>query len=422
VGGGWAGLAAAVTLAQAGIAATVFESAKTLGGRARRVEVHGLAIDNGQHILLGAYRETLALIRTVRGNLDKVSVRLPLTLDTPPGFLLRARPLPAPWHMAVGLATAKGLRLLDRFRAAGFLLSQRRNGFLLEHDIPLAQLLAQCGQTGALNEHLWYPLCLAALNTPPSLASSQVFLSVLRDAFTGERSDSDMLLPTVDLSQLFPEPAAHYIAHRGGRVLVGTRVTGLRRDVDGFTVKTARQCDSFSHVICAVPPRHLADLAGTIPEMAIAIDISRKFNYQPIYTIYLQYPDAIRLPRPMLGLTDGHGQWAFDRGQLGGAPGLLAVLISATGPHEALDHPGLARAVAGELARAFGLPRAPLWHQVIAEKRATFSCTPGLRRPSSRTPVPGLFLAGDYVAGDYPATIEGAVRSGVQCARHVLEM
>lgn len=155
--------------------------------------------------------------------------------------------------------------------------------------------------------------------------------------------------------------------------------------------------------------------------MAPIAESLRALQYQPIYTVYLQYPSDTRLNAPMLGLQHGLGQWVFDRGQLGGPAGLLAVVISASGTHEALDHATLAEEVTSQLAAALRLRTAPSWHQVIAEKRATFSCTPALSRPPSHTPLTGLYLAGDHVAGDYPATIEGAVRSGVKCARLILE-
>ena len=122
------------------------------------------------------------------------------------------------------------------------------------------------------------------------------------------------------------------------------------------------------------------------------------------------------LPFPMLGFSGGLLQWAFDRGALSGYRGLVAAVLSASGEHEAFTHTDLAAAIHRELAAAMpGLP-APLWHRVIAERRATFSCRPGLVRPENTTPVRGLVLAGDYTVSDYPATLEAAIRSGVAAA------
>jgi hypothetical protein len=127
-------------------------------------------------------------------------------------------------------------------------------------------------------------------------------------------------------------------------------------------------------------------LIKPLPGMQPVTDAIRALHYQPIYTVYLQYSADIRLSAPMLGLSRGVGQWVFDRGQLGGPAGLLAVVISAGGAHEALDHAALAQEIAEQLAATLHLTTLPAWHQVIAEKRATFSCTPGLARPHSATP------------------------------------
>jgi len=421
IGAGWAGMAAAARLAEGGARVTVFESAKQLGGRARTVQLDGIEVDNGQHILLGAYRDALALIDTVNPHGAKQLLRRPLALAMRPGFLLRTPHLPAPWHLAVGLLTAQGLSVGDRLRVIGFLGAIRRLDFRLPQDMALSTLLARHRQDERLNRFLWHPLCLAALNTPPERASAQVFLNVLRDSFTRARADSDVLLPRVNLSALFPEPAAAFVAEHGGTVRRGSRVAAIAAEPGGFTLRVDDEARRFSHVVCAAPPQRAAELIAPLPAMQATAEVVRALRHEPIHTVYLRYPAETRLAEPMLGLAHGLGQWVFDRGQLGGPAGLLAVVISAHGAHEALDHAALAREVASQLRAILGLKAAPLWQRVIAERRATFACTPDLNRPAWRTPLPGLYLAGDYVAGDYPATIEGAVRSGVQCARHILE-
>ena len=125
------------------------------------------------------------------------------------------------------------------------------------------------------------------------------------------------------------------------------------------------------------------------------------------------------MPQPMTGFDGGCIQWVFDRGRLGGTAGLLAAVISARGAHQNSSQDALAGAIHGELAAFLPNLPAPLWSRVIAEKRATYSCRPGVLRPANRTAVERCFLAGDYTAGDYPATLEAAVRSGVAAARLV---
>lgn len=426
LGAGWAGLAAAVELAGAGVPVTVFESAREPGGRARSVVLDGVELDNGQHILLGAYRHTLRLLDAVNPAWSTQIRRLPLELLIEPGFRLRASRLPAPWHLAVGLLTARGLSWKDRWRAAAFLRALRRTDFRLDADSPLAGFLAARGQSAALARHLWHPLCLAALNTPPGQASAQIFLNVLRDAFTRGRADSDLLLPTVGLSRLMPEPALAFLARRGGRFHAGTPVRALEASGTRWRVHVQNGWQSFDAVICALPPARAAALLAPLPALQPAAALLRALGHQPIYTVYLRYPASLRLAAPMLGLADGPGQWVFDRGQLGGPPGLLAVVISAEGPHTRWSGEERIRRICAQLAQTLGITEKPAWARCIGEKRATFACLPDLARVTSRTPLPGLFLAGDHVAApegeaDYPATIEGAVRSGVQCARHILE-
>ncbi len=168
-------------------------------------------------------------------------------------------------------------------------------------------------------------------------------------------------------------------------------------------------------VVLAVAPHHLASL---VPELAPRV---AHFEWEPIVTSYFTYPDWVRLPQPMLGVDAGLAQWLFDRGQLCEQDGLIAAVISARGRHLELPTAELERRIHAEIAAVVSELPDPLMVQTITEKRATFACVPGLQRPPARTPLPGLWLAGDYVAGDYPATLEGAVRSGVAAARGVLD-
>ncbi len=448
VGGGWAGLACAVELAEAGVAVEVFEAARTLGGRARAVTLDGLracekirreradgkapgaqrprhnmelgegastaqrsqraaqqnfsqalTVDNGQHILVGAYRETLRLIDKVGAGRTALA-RFPLHLEFPREFRLAAPalPLPAPLHLAWALAMSQGLRWQEKFAAMRLMWALGKIRFRLPRDIPVSRLIAN--QPPVLRRFLWGPLCLAALNTPIREASAQVFLNVLRDTLAANRSAADLLLPASDLSSLFPEPAARFIETRGGKVHRSTRIDSLETLAD------------FEHRVLAVAPWHLPALA---PQIALP-----ELSWQPIATIYLLYPESVRLSFPMLGLANGHGQWVFDRGQLGGPAGLLSAVISGAGPWQVLDHGQLGWAIHRQLAPLLPGLVLPKKIRVIEEKRATFACTPNLARPSATTASPNLWLAGDYVAGDYPATLEGAVRSGIAVARRIL--
>ena len=399
IGAGYAGLAAAVTLAQRGKRVTVFESGPLPGGRARRVTTAGRTLDNGQHILVGAYTTLLGLMRTVGADPDALLLRIPLELRYVRNFRLRAPALPAPLHLAAALVTATGLNWRERFRAVMFMQGMKRARYRVSIELSVAGLLEAHDQSINICRYLWHPLCISALNTLPQFASANAFLAVLRDSLGGPRSASELLMPRVDLTELFPAPAAKWLAAHGGEIRCGAPVREL-----------GPVLTEFGQVIVAVGPHQLEPL---LPGM------TGDYTYQPIYTIYLKYPRQVKLDLPMLGLADGIVQWVFDRGRLGGEPGLLACVISAQGDHQQMEHDELAATCHRELESAIGILPKPEWTQVIAEKRATVTCVPGIRRFGPRTDVPNVFLAGDYTDPEYPPTLEAAVLSGIRAAQHV---
>jgi squalene-associated FAD-dependent desaturase len=417
IGAGYAGLAAAAELAARGIPATVFEASRTLGGRARRLEKDGLVLDNGQHILVGAYTELLRLMDLVGADADALLQRLPLSLVFPGHMELRAPRLPAPLHLAAALFTAHGLPFAARLAALRFMRAMKRCGFRLAADMPLAALLDAHGQPGALRRFLWEPLCISALNTPPAVASAQVFLNVLRDSLAASRAASDLLLARTDFSALFPEPAERFIQAGGGEVLRGTPIHGISRQDEAFRLTGDPQQRGFTHVVAAVAPYHLADLVAKLPELEAATGIVQRFDYEPILTCYLRYAQPIRFPAPMVGIAGGTAHFLFARNSPGEAHGLVSAVISAGGPHLELSREELVARIHGEVQGIAGRLPAPERAQVVTEKRATFACRPGVLRPQAATPLRNFFLCGDYVASDYPATLESAVRSGVACAR-----
>jgi squalene-associated FAD-dependent desaturase len=420
IGGGYAGMAAAVKLSEQGISVTVFESAKQLGGRARGVCYQNTQLDNGQHLLLGCYRQTLQLIEQVGGNLETDFLRLPLQLELHRQFSLRAPRLPAPLHLLIGLLGATGISFASRLKAARFMWTMRQQYFQLKQDVSVAELMVRYRQPTELIEKLWEPLCIAALNTPLQKASAQVMLNVLRDALNQSRAASDMLLPRMDFTALFPQRAAHFVEQRGGKVAFSAGVEQLVVSGNQIEVRGQFGTERFDQVVCATLPTVAAKLLSNLPEMVGVVRQIEALTQQPIYTVYLQYPVTVKLPHAMLGLHRCFSQWLFDKGHIAGQLGLIAAVISAEGAHQEFSTDELVQKVSAELKAEFGISESPLWHKVIAEKRATFSCAPNLDRPSQQTPFANLVLAGDYTAGDYPATLEGAVLSGVRCAELLL--
>lgn len=426
IGGGCAGLSAAASLVERGHQVTVFESAMQLGGRARSVavETDGLLqiLDNGQHILLGAYHDTLRLLKKVGVKECQAFLRLPLQIkmQSESGqsvFKFKSwRFLPAPFNLLAGLLFCEGISFSERIHAIQFMRHLQSDNFHTAVDKPLILFLINHLQSKRLIQYLWEPLCLAALNTPLEKASTRVFLNVLRDTFSGGKHDSDFLLPRLDLSQILVEPVASFIQSRGGIIKLNQRVRYISQNNQGYILETVHEKLDFSHVIIATSPARIGKLISKLPKLSDIASQIERYEFQPIYTIYLQYPAHTRLPEAIHGLTGSIGQWAFDRGILCGQHNLIAVVVSAEGKHQKLSQDQLAFEVAKELNRAFPNLGKPLWHKVIAEKRATFSCVPKLERPTNRSLMKNLYFAGDYTYADYPATIEGAVRSGLYCA------
>ncbi len=412
VGGGWAGLAAAVRATEAGHRVSLFEMAAQLGGRARRVDVQGLALDNGQHILIGAYRRTLALMDTVGADSGRLLRRQPLELRYPDGRGLRMPPGP-PWLGfgsavlgCVGWSWRDRLALLGtaaRWAAAGFRCDAALNVDTLCRRLP-----------PAVRELLVDPLCVAALNTAAGEASAQVFLRVLRDALFSGRGSADLMLPRADLGALLPEPAARWLQRQGAAVHTGRRIGALARGGDGWLLDG----EGFDAVVLACSAAEAARLVQPIAPAWAAV--AAAIGYEPIVTVYLHCAGA-RLPCAMTALVAGPeapAQYAFDHGALGATPGLFAFVVSGARTWVERGLAATGEAVLRQAGQAF-LPAShgpPEVLRVMAEKRATFRCVPGLQRPSM--PVgPGLLAAGDYVDGPYPATLEGAVRSGEAAAR-----
>ncbi len=420
IGAGYAGCAAAVALTEQGHAVVLFEASRTLGGRARAIP-GAETLDNGQHILAGAYVETLKLMRRVGADPDRLLLRLPLTLHFPGHLKIQAPCLPAPLHMAAALLGARGLSWTEKFAAVRLMQALKACSFRLERDEPVAALLQRLKQPARLSRLLWEPLCVATLNTVAAEASAQVFANVLRDTLAGGRAASELLLPRCDLSELFPWPAADFVQAYGGELRLSCAVKKLESRSDGrWQLSGEDWQEDFDAVILAVAPYHAGALLPVGAETATARAALDRLAFEPIVTCYLGYGRPVPLPGPMLGLDGGHTQWLFDRSiLLAGSQGesVLAAVISASGRHQALPTAELAAAIHSEIQAIAGPLPPPLWHRVITEKRATFACTPNLVRPGMESGLPRLLLCGDYVASDYPATLEGAVRSGLACAR-----
>lgn len=419
VGAGWAGLATAVELVRRQFDVTVFEASAEPGGRARALEFDGSTLDNGQHLLLGAYGDTLQLMRRVGAAPGRLFERRPLTwlLEGPDERIeLRLPRAPAPVAVPWGLMRARGFTRAQRLRALASVPALRAPP---RRDCDVASWLERCGQPAAVRRGLWAPLCLAALNTPPERASARVFARVLDEAFR-RYGAADLLLPRTDLGGLFPRPARDWLARNGATLRFGARVQSMELQAQLWQVHAGGEASAFDHVVLATEARAAARLLPDDADSRAVAERLLALGHAPITTVYLRYPSQVALAEPMQGRLDGPGQWIFDR-RLTGQEGVMAVVISADGAHMQWSREQVAAAVTDQLARAYPDWPAPTASTVVRDKRATFDCVPGIgeHRVGVRGPCKGLWFAGDHVATGLPATLEGAVRSAVQCAREL---
>lgn len=435
VGGGFAGLAAAITLQERRHQVTLLERRGVLGGRATsyRDAISGEDVDNGTHVMIAAYADTLDLVRRAGAedllleqddlHIDYVDDRGFTSLDCPP--------LVAPLHLLAGLLTLR-IPWSVRFQALRFGLAVRFGK--APDGITLAEYFRRTGQGEAARRLLWDPLALAILNEPPERAAAILFHRVYRDAFLRHHRASRLVFLRSGFGELTAR-LGRYFEGRGGvlkrRALAEAievrdrRVTGVRYLQRVETQDEIRRGEPGEEhsipadaVVAAVPWHALADL---VPEPSRAQEpfaSATALRGSPIVSIEM-WLDRVVVERPMVGLREGDVHWVFDKGRLygrSGPPQHLAFIVSAAYRVSPLPNADLAAATEAALRRYFpAMAEAQVLRTlVMREPNATFSSDPEAetKRPGPLTPVPGLFLAGDWTATGLPATIEGAVRSG----------
>jgi squalene-associated FAD-dependent desaturase len=430
-GAGWAGLACAIELTKAGHQVTVIEASRHLGGRARRLALDlpdgtSAELDNGQHILIGAYSETLRLMREVSVNVQEALHRMPLTLTFPNGDALQLpdwkKPLLKGLDVAWGVLQANGWTWADKFSLLRTAAAWRMQGFSCEEATTVSQL---CQHVSApVMQMLIEPLCVSALNTPANRASGQVFLRIMRDSLFASAQpglgSSNLLLPRCDLGTIFPQVAEQWLIQQGAKVGLGHRLMGwksLSNHEHSAHISSGPEADfyeNFDAIVIATAPVEAARLARSQGHVDWA-QITDHLHHEAIATVYAYAPNA-QLPCPMMALASSDqapAQFVFDRGSLTGHTGVLAFVISAAqGEAQLLE--------AQTIAQGREQLKLPDLHAIktIVDKRATFACTPGLKRPSMQISS-GIFACGDYVDGPYPSTLEGAVRSGMAAAQGI---
>jgi hydroxysqualene dehydroxylase len=447
VGGGWAGLGAAISAIDQGHQVTVLEASRHWGGRARSLDFSscGHPLDNGQHILIGAYTHTLSLMERLGIPLQEVLYRQPLDLRFANGRGLHvpswAQGLGARLGLLAAVAQARGWLWADKWQFLSTAAQWQRQGFTCKPKVTVEQLSAKLPDV--VVEQLIEPLCLAALNTPIETASGQVFLTVLRDALLGKGhkpfKSSDLLLPRVDLGQLLPQAATHWLAEQGGQLHTAQRVTALERHQHDWVVHTEQHRHTAQRVILACPASDAARLVEPFnPQWAAQ---AQQLKHMAIGTVYVRGRPTQHWPHPMVALQSNSmqapAQFAFNRSRLfqtNATSGSTAQPIdegdNPLGPIEVASPPKepshiWALVASNAQLSAKQLQSACMWQaheqlglsdleaiRTVVEKRATFASTAGLLRPAHRIFM-GLFAAADYVENPYPATLEGALRNSL---------
>ncbi len=443
VGAGWAGLAAALRLTGLGAQVTLFEAAPIAGGRARsasiRTSLGRFTLDNGQHLVLGAYRDTLALIQDLGAGEHLRRSRL--ALRSASGVALRAAALPAPLHLAWATLTARGLGPGARTGMMRLILGLQGAGWRTPAGETVAALLARHRQPQGLVRRLWEPLCVGALNTLPQAACAAAFAAVLRDSLGAARSASDFVTSDAPLGELLPQPALARLTALGASVRLRAPVQRVLREATGWRALTLREAPGagarHDALLLALPPWAAA---GLLEASAIRCEALRAFEPEPIATAWAFWRPHQAPDLPRWGLLDEdpargrHGQWFFDRGVLqaddgpaqtaapAGAARVGGIVISVASRIERLAAAEVCEGVVAQLQEAFG-GAPPVAIRLLTERRATFRCTPQRPRLTPdhlHAQAPGLWLAGDWLWPDYPATLEAAVRSGEAAAEAIL--
>lgn len=424
IGAGWAGLSAALALhAQAEV--VLFEASQISGGRARslnrpdfstdslanQTESSLTALDNGQHLLLGAYRNVLTILEQVGVLTEEVFLRLPFSWYLVDGIQIKCPHLPAPWHILVGVLTAKHFSLRDKF-------SLLKNTAALKNfsgeDLSIHAWLWDQNVSSKEVANFWQPLVLAAMNTPLSIASTQTLARIMQESVLKNRLDSDLLLPIKSLNELFVEPVSAYLKKHHVPIYLGQRVHELNAQGVGNVWVDGVQ---FDRVIVATAPYHAAKILTHEPTQKALNEL----QYAAITTVYLRYDQTISLPVPIVGLVKGTAQWLFERGKLSGGDNELSAVLSCADQWGHLKTDELVQKIHQDVLRCCPDLAAPISFQVITEKRATFlAAVKRTRIDASTLAKQGIFLAGDYMHPSYPGTLEGAVVSGQIAAAQCL--
>jgi squalene-associated FAD-dependent desaturase len=429
VGGGLAGIAAALTLADAGVDVTLLERRPRLGGLTSSIERDGLSFDNGQHVFLGCCSAYQAFIERL-GAIEQVYLqpRLDVPVLTPSGNLssiTRSR-LPAPLHLVSSLARYRYLSIKDRILLARAVFALRR----LDLSDPSLDTLSfgdwlrQHGQSQRAIERLWNLIIQPTLNVTVDQSSLALAAQVFRVGFLERSNGADIGWSLVPLATLHGSNAERTLQEAGVEVLLNTSANSVApRSNGGFSVHTGSEALAFDALIVSTAPR----VAETLGALTSEHHLAERLGASPIVNIHFVLDRKVT-DLTMAACLDSPIEFLFDRTDACGVTEgqCLVISLSAADKYIGIGTSQLVPMFFDALCEIFPRARdAQLLSAVVTrEHAATFRATPGTEslRPSTTTAVPGLFLAGAWCNTGWPATMEGAVRSGNEAAAKVLSL
>jgi squalene-associated FAD-dependent desaturase len=429
IGGGLAGIAAALTLADAGIDVTLLERRPHLGGLTTSIERDGFSFDNGQHVFLGCCSAYRALIERL-GATDQVYLQprldVPvLSLNGTTSSITRSR-LPAPLHLVWSLARYRHLSIRDRLHLVRAVAALRRLDLSDPSldTVTFGDWLREHGQTQPAIDRLWNLIIQPTLNVTADQSSLALAALVFRVGFLQHSDGADMGWSTVPLAILHGSNAEKTLRDVDVEVLVNTPVHEIiPRSTGGFNVLSESVDLTFDALIVATAPK----VAAALGVLAGEHELAEKLGMSPIVNIHLVLDRKVT-DLKMAACLDSPIEFLFDRTDASGVMSgqCLVISLSAADKYMAIGSSELIPMFVDALRGLFPRARdAQLLSAVVTrENAATFRATPGIEslRPSTTTAVPGLFLAGAWCNTGWPATMEGAVRSGNEAAAKVLDL
>jgi squalene-associated FAD-dependent desaturase len=427
LGGGLAGITAALACADAGAAVTVYEARPRLGGATFSIRRNGHWLDNGQHVALRCCTAYRGLLSTL-GTAHHLTLQPRLSIAVFDGAGARATfartGLPAPLHLGRALLSYRHLSVRDRLAAAGAVTALRRlDPADPRHDeTTFGDWLRAHGQSEQAIDRLWDLITLPTLNLRANDASLAVAAFVFRTGVLDESDACDLLIPSVPLQRLHGDAAATALRARGAEIRLRTKVEIVRRAGDGFELQLRDGPVRADRVISAVPHTVAAEL---LPPGIIDAADAERLGTSPIVNVHLHYDRRV-LDEPFAAVVGSPLQWLFDRTASSGLEHGQLVSLSLSAAEQELDltRARLVERAAKAIARMLAEARTAqlLDATVTREPAATFRAAPGSARlrPPARTDLPGLALAGAWTDTGWPATMEGAVRSGTAAAEQVL--